>query len=291
MQIADREDGSSDQIIAKKPSEKSHINGNHTKKYRPKDSEDNEVQITSESNLKDPSKLKSKELASITSDKSTSSTKISNESAPIPSEKVVNSKKTNDETRAAVDESTKEKKSKVENQLSIESQKNVDAATEKKDKPIEPSSISAPKANSDQGSQILEAKNGPPKGSLELPAPSPTVSDLTRSQQSSEDSESFSMLYYFSGVLFLVLSVFAYFLYRFLFKPPVPSARSAAAAAAGTTAYTKLPQSDLEMSLSSKPSEPKEESDWEEWEGEGNRTKEAVKPTPSEQPFQFQCIL
>ena len=96
----------------------------------------------------------------------------------------------------------------------------------------------------------------------------PQTDPQTSQQAPADGSDSFAIFYYFSGVLFLVLASLAWFLYKFLFKPPTPPQSARAAGAASS--YAKVPQSDLEMSLSSasRAAAGKEESDWEEWDGE-----------------------
>lgn len=96
-------------------------------------------------------------------------------------------------------------------------------------------------------------------------------------RSTTEDQESFSMLYYFSAVMFVVLTAFAVFLYRYLFKSNTPPPRAGATALPlSSTPYSKLPQSDLggkgfdgENSLVHAANDM--ESDWEEWDTDAER--------------------
>ena len=106
-----------------------------------------------------------------------------------------------------------------------------------------------------------------------------------------DDSGSFAIFYYFSGVLFVVLAILAGFLYKALFKPPTPQQQQQSArAAAAAQSYAKVPQSDLEMSLSAtRAAASKEESDWEEWDGE-EKTASAPPPLPMTQPCEIYAV-
>lgn len=127
-----------------------------------------------------------------------------------------------------------------------------------------------------------------PPAAVQVPAANviPQTDPQVSPQAPADGSDSFAIFYYFSGVLFLLLATLAWFLYKFLFKPPTPQQSARAAAAGGASSYAKVPQSDLEMSLSSAPraAAGKEESDWEEWEGE-EKLDSAPAPLPLPLPL------
>jgi len=125
----------------------------------------------------------------------------------------------------------------------------------------------------------------PEKDSLTTTLTSESSSSTSNSSQPETEDVSFHSIYYFSAFLFVILCIFAYFFYRFLFKPSTPppsrllnlSSTSSSTTTTTTTTsnnYQKLPQTDLEMSSSTSLMKPEMESsfdnhsEWEEWDGD-----------------------
>ena len=192
----------------------------------------------------------------------------------------------------------KETKSSNANTIEISPSSEKVETIEKAEKIKESDSVKSARGKEELPVKEKVVRNPDPPAAPVVPAAPPVVQSpaadamvQTYSQSTpTDDSGSFAIFYYFSGVLFVVLAILAGFLYKALFKPPTPPQQQSARAAAAAHSYAKVPQSDLEMSLSAtRAAASKEESDWEEWDGE-EKTASAPPPLPMTQPCEIDAV-